>query len=62
MKQLASTPYVIGAAWFKVFDVDSPTRRANRGLIDGNHQPYQEFIRFFTETNQEIKRNLNIEQ
>jgi hypothetical protein len=60
MKQLASRPYVIGAAWFKVLDVDSPTRRANRGLINGNHEPYPEFISVFKDTNIEIKRKLNI--
>jgi len=60
MKQLASRPYVLGAAWFKVLDIDSPTRRANRGLIDGNHQPYSEFIDIFTATNREIKSKLNI--
>ncbi len=60
MMQLVSRPYLLGAAWFKVFDVDSPTRRANRGLIDGNHQPYTEFVDIFTETNREIKSKLNI--
>ncbi|MBR9997869.1 MAG: beta-galactosidase [Cyclobacteriaceae bacterium] len=60
MMQLASRPYILGAAWFKVFDVDSPTRRANRGLIYGNHQPYDEFIEVFTATNMEIKNKLNI--
>lgn len=60
MKQLASKPYVVGAGWFKVFDADSKTRRANRGLVDGNHRPYSEFIDIFTETNREIKNKLNL--
>jgi hypothetical protein len=60
MKQLASKPYVVGAAWFKVFDVNSPTRRANRGLIYGNHKPYSVLIDAFTVTNMEIKKKLNL--
>jgi hypothetical protein len=60
MHQLASRPYLIGAAWFKVFDVNSPTRRANRGLIYGKHQLYSGFIDTFTETNKEIKDKLNL--
>jgi hypothetical protein len=61
MMQLASRPYILGAAWFKVFDVDSPSRRANRGLIYGNHQLYREFIDVFRETNLEIMHKLNIQ-
>jgi hypothetical protein len=60
MIQLASRPWIVGAAWFKVFDVDSPTRRANRGLIHGDHQFYTEFIDVFAETNRDIKEKLNL--
>lgn len=60
MMQLASKPYILGAAWFKVLDVNSSTRRANRGLINSNHQPYTEFIEIFRKTNQEIKNKMNI--
>ena len=55
MMQLASKPYIVGAAWFKVLDVNSSTRRANRGLIDDSHQPYSTFIEVFETTNREIK-------
>jgi hypothetical protein len=60
MLQLASKPYILGAAWFKVLDVNSETRRANRGLIDDNHQPFQEFVEIFRSTNLEIQNRLNL--
>lgn len=60
MLQLASKPYMLGAAWFKVLDVNSETRRANRGLIDDNHQQYDEFIKVFQSTNLEIKEKMGL--
>ena len=60
MMQLASKPYMLGAAWFKVLDVNSETRRANRGLIDDNHQQYDEFIKVFQSTNLEIKEKMGL--
>jgi hypothetical protein len=60
MLQFASRPYMIGAAWFKVLDVDSPTRRANRGLIDSEHQPYEKMIEVVRATNREIQEKFNI--
>ena len=60
MMQLASKPYMLGAAWFKVLDVNSETRRANRGLIDDDHQPYLDFIDTFRKTNLEINEKLNL--
>ena len=33
MLQLASMDFIVGAGWFKPIDVNSPIRRANRGLI-----------------------------
>jgi hypothetical protein len=60
MLQLASKPYLLGAAWFKVLDVNSETRRANRGLIDDNHQPYQDFIETFRSTNLDLMNTMNL--
>jgi hypothetical protein len=60
MMQLASKPYMIGAAWFKVFDANSTTRRANRGLVNGEHQEYQDMTRAIRTTNHEIKERLNL--
>ena len=60
MMQLASKPYMLGAAWFKVLDVYSESRRANRGLIDDNHQPFQDFVEVFRSTNLEIQNRLGL--
>lgn len=60
MMQLASKPYMIGAAWFKVLDVNSTTRRANRGLINSGHQVYGEMTDAVTSTNNEIREKLNL--
>ena len=60
MMQLASKPYMIGAGWFKVLDVNSTTRRANRGLINSEHQEYSEMIQALYSTNAEIKEKLNL--
>jgi hypothetical protein len=60
MMQLASKPYILGAAWFKVLDVNSSTRRANRGLINDDHQPYDDFIEVFQSTNLELKEKMGL--
>lgn len=60
MMQLASEPYMIGAAWFKVFNANSATRRANRGLVDSGHREYIEMIQLLSSTNTEIKEKLNL--
>jgi hypothetical protein len=60
MLQLASKPYMIGAAWFKVLDVNSETRRANRGLINDEHQPFHDFIEVFKSTNFELREKLGL--
>ena len=41
-KQLASLDFMIGAHWFKTHDVDTINRRANRGLMNGKYELYQE--------------------
>ncbi len=60
MMQLASKPYMIGAGWFKVLDVNSYSRRANRGLINGEHQVYSEMIEAVSSTNKEILKKMNV--
>ena len=60
MMQLASKPYMIGAGWFKVLDVNSTTRRANRGLINSEHRDYSVMIEAVSSTNIEIKEILNL--
>jgi len=60
MYQLTGKPYTIGAAWFKVLDVNSPTRRANRGLINSHHEPYTDLIEVVKSTNEDIKEKMNL--
>ncbi len=60
MNQLASMDFIVGAGWFKPIDVNSPVRRANRGLIDSNFQPYNEMIKAIKETNFNIQQKLNM--
>ena len=60
MMQLASMDFIVGAGWFKPIDVNSLTRRANRGLINGNFQPYSEMISAIKETHREIKEKMNL--
>ncbi|MEE9461435.1 MAG: beta-galactosidase [Bacteroidales bacterium] len=62
MMQLASKPYMIGAGWFKVLDVNSTSRRANRGLINSEHRVYSEMTGAVSSTNNEIKEKLNLPQ
>ncbi len=60
MLQLASKPYIIGAAWFKTLDIDSKTKRANRGLINSEHNPYKEMVKMVCITNNEIIEKMNL--
>lgn len=60
MFQLASLDFVVGAGWFKPIDVNSPTRRANRGLINGKFEPYREMIDSIKVANQVIREKLNL--
>jgi hypothetical protein len=60
MLQLASMDFIVGAGWFKPIDVNSPIRRANRGLINGNFEPYEEMVDAIKETNGIIKEKMNL--
>jgi hypothetical protein len=60
MMQLASMDFVVGAGWYKPIDVNSPIRRANRGLINGNFEPYAEMVRMIKETNENLKEKMNL--
>ncbi|MFC2080750.1 beta-galactosidase [Bacteroidota bacterium] len=60
MMQLASMDFIVGAGWFKPIDVNSPIRRANRGLINGNFEPYEEMVNAIKETNGIIKEKMNL--
>jgi hypothetical protein len=62
MMQLASQPYMVGAGWFKLLDVDSPTRRANRGIIGAGHKPYAELIAGMSSTHSELKETMGLDR
>jgi hypothetical protein len=51
-------PYIVGAHWFIYDDFDSPKREANRGLVRGDGQPWDELIRQLTAVHREIDAHL----
>lgn len=59
MLQLASLDFMVGAGWFKPIDVNSPVRRANRGLINGNFEPYGTMIDSIIDTHKILHGKLN---
>ncbi|MCK4922380.1 MAG: beta-galactosidase [Bacteroidales bacterium] len=60
MLQLASMDFIVGAGWYRPIDVNSPTRRANRGLIDGDFEPYGEMVNTIKETHGIIEEKMNL--
>lgn len=60
MWQLASLDFMVGAGWFITYDVDSPTRRANRGILDRHHQPYRDLTDAMKRTHIGIKREMKL--
>jgi hypothetical protein len=60
IKQLASLDFMIGAHWFITFDVDTPERRSNRGLMNRDFQLYRDLTDAMTKANYDIKRDLGI--
>jgi hypothetical protein len=51
-------PYIVGAHWFIYDDFDSPKREANRGLVRGDGQPWDELTRELTAVHREIDAHL----
>ena len=60
MMQMASLDFIIGSGWFKPLDVDSPTRRANRGIIDPQHNVYEDVANAIKESNEYLKKVMNL--
>ena len=60
MMQLSALDFMVGAGWYKPIDVNSPVRRANRGLINGNFEPYEVMVDSIKETNLTIKEKMNL--
>ena len=61
IKQLASLDFMVGAGWFITFDVDTPLRRSNRGIINSEFQLYRELTDAMKKANSEVKSDLGIE-
>lgn len=60
MMQLSALDFIVGAGWYKPIDVNSPIRRANRGLINGNFEPYEVMVDSIKETNRIIIEKMNL--
>ncbi|RPJ64554.1 MAG: hypothetical protein EHM23_00295, partial [Acidobacteria bacterium] len=58
--QFASLGYVVGAHWFTTMDVDTKIRRANRGSLDANHQPYAPLVSSMKEVHARLKDRMNL--
>lgn len=60
MMQLASMDFILGAGWFKPIDVNSVDRRANRGLINGDFEPYTDMVTAIERTNETIHQEMKL--
>ncbi len=58
--QFASLPYVVGAHWFTTMDVDTKVRRANRGILDTNHEPYAPLVSGMKEVHARLKDRMKL--
>lgn len=47
-------PFVVGAHWFTWQDIDTPTRRANRGLMRTDANPWPELMEALRQSHQKI--------
>ena len=60
IKQLASLDFMIGAGWFITFDVDTPERRANRGILNKNYELYHELTNAMKKAHDDIKNAMEL--
>ncbi len=60
IKQLASLDFMIGAHWFRTHDVDTINRRANRGLMNGKYELYQELTDAMKKAHSDIKEDMEL--
>jgi hypothetical protein len=60
IKQLASLDFIVGAGWFITFDVDTQTRRANRGIFNSDLRLYRPLTDAMKKANNEVRTGLNI--
>jgi len=60
LKQLASLDFMIGAGWYRTFDVDTTNRRANRGIFNRNFELYRDLTDAMLKTHNDIKKEMEI--
>jgi hypothetical protein len=60
IKQLASLDFIIGAGWFITFDVDTPERRANRGILNKRFELYHDLTNSMKKTHEDIKQSMRL--
>jgi hypothetical protein len=58
--QFASLGYVVGSHWFTTLDVDTKIRRANRGILDTNHEPYAELVSGMKEVHARLTKRMHL--
>lgn len=51
---------MIGAGWFITFDVDTPERRANRGILNKNFELYHELTNSMKKAHDDIKNDMEL--
>ena len=60
VKQLASLDFMIGAGWYRTFDVDTTNRRANRGIMNRNFELYRDLTDAMKKTHADIKEDMRL--
>ena len=60
IKQLASLDFIIGAGWYRTFDVDTINRRSNRGIMNGNFELYRDLTDAMKKANGDIKKDMEL--
>jgi len=60
VKQLASLDFMIGAGWYRTFDVDTTNRRANRGILDKDFKLYRDLTDAMKKAHADIRNEMEL--
>ncbi|MDQ1297055.1 MAG: hypothetical protein QG611_1034, partial [Bacteroidota bacterium] len=60
VKQLASLDFMIGAGWYRTFDVDTTNRRANRGILDRDFKLYRDLTDAMNKAHADIRNDMEL--
>ncbi len=55
LRDFYNLPFVVGAHWFTWRDIDKKKRRANRGLMTAQRQPWKELWKSLNDVHQELR-------